>query len=244
MRSLGNEAGRGISHWLVMIGCLLFSSLSLSQQLTGALSLRLGPGIGYPVSIELPSGTYIDITQRRNTWLLIRDERDEGGWAKIAEVGESGGLKERLAWRLTELKKESNGEVVGRWFNFNQGYGLALGWKLPSDYGHWLFEIEKASDAQVEWHSLASWYLSQHNITAHSYYSAGMGLGVAQENSKSQIFSDYGDAQQAVYGGIELALGLRPTKQVNTGLSVRYLFAASSADADETVLSWYWSFGI
>jgi len=244
MRSLGYRSLLGMSQWLVMIGCLLFSSYSLSQQLTGALSLRLGPGIGYPVSIELPSSTYIDIIQRRNTWLLIRDERGEGGWAKIADVGDSGGLEERLAWRLTELKKELSGELVGRWFNFSQGYGLSLAWKLPANYGHWLFEVEKASDAQVEWHSLASWYVSEHLISPSSYYSAGLGLGVSQENSMSQVFSKRGDAQQAVYGGIELALGLRPTKQVDTGLSVRYLFAASSEDADETVISWYWSFGI
>ncbi len=244
MRSLYYQSLWDMTRGLVLVCTIIFSSTSIAQELTAALSLRLGPGIGYPVNIELPSGTDIVITQRRNSWLLATDERGEGGWAKISDVEFSGGLAERQAWRLSELKKKDIGDLQGRWFTNGQAYGLSLGWKFRSKYGNWLAEVEKAADSQSEWHSVAAWFISPHTLTNNSYLSGGIGLGYAQENTLSHVFSEADEASQTVFGGIELALGVRPVKQVDTGLSLRYLLAASSANADSTVISWYWSFGI
>lgn len=242
MRSLESRLLRSMTQLLITLIFLISTPSGLAQELKAALSLRLGPGIGYPLNIELPSGTYVDIMQRRNVWLLVQDERGEGGWAKISDVGDSGGLDERLAWRLSELKKEKFGSLVGRWFDNELGYGLALGWKVPFQYGHWLTEVEKATDAEANWQAISTWYLSEHALTGSGYYSAGIGIGYSQENSHSQVFSELNKSADAVFGGVELGIGLRPIKHLDTGLSVRYLFASSSDDADSTVVSWYWSF--
>jgi hypothetical protein len=227
---------------LITIICLFISSNSLSQELKAALTLRLGPGIGYPVNIELPSGTDIDIHQRRHTWLLVQDERGAGGWARIAEVGASGGLEERLAWRLKELKEKHYGQLVGRLFYNELGAGLSLGWKVNNRFGVWQGEIERASDSQGQWLALAGWYLSEHEFSNLSYYRAGVGLGLALENKSSEVFSPNDENANSLYGGLEVAAGLRPIKQLDTGLSLRYLYAANSTTADSTVISWYWSF--
>lgn len=242
MRSLGNQSLRSMAQGLITIICLFISSNSLSQELKAALTLRLGPGIGYPVNIELPSGTFIDIHQRRHTWLLVQDERGEGGWAQIADVGKSGGLEERLAWRLKELKDKHYGNLVGRWFQNELGKGMSLGWKVANRYGAWLAEIERATDANAQWQSASAWYLSEHPLSSHSYYSAGIGLGYSSENKASEVFSTTEQGLESVIGGIQLAMAVRPLKQLETGLSLRYLFSASTADADSTVLSWFWSF--
>jgi len=227
---------------LITIFFLIHTPYSFSQELKAALTLRLGPGIGFPVNVEFPSGTYIDITQRRNTWLHIQDERGEGGWAKVADVGRTGGLDSRLAWRLSELKKKNYGNLIGRWFSNELGYGLSIGWKVPNRYGHWLAEVEKATDANANWQAISSWYISEQAFSSRGYFSAGIGLGYSQENSASRVFSQLGQEDDSLFGGLELAVGMRPIKQLETGLSLRYLFAASSDDADSSVVSLYWSF--
>lgn len=242
MRSLESSYLRDMTRVLITIIGLIHIPYSFSQELNDALTLRLGPGIGFPVNIELPSGTYIDITQRRNTWLHVQDERGEGGWATIADVGETGGLDTRLAWRLSELKKENYGNFVGRWFSNELGFGLSMGWKVSNRYGHWLAEIERATDAKAEWQAISSWYISEQVLTSRSYYSAGVGLGYSQESAQSDVFTELGQKNDSLFGGLELAVGIRPIKQLVTGLSLRYLFAASPGDADSSVVSWYWSF--
>jgi hypothetical protein len=229
---------------LILIGSIIFSPISFAQELTAALSLRLGPGIGFPTNIELPSGTDVVITQRRNSWVLVVDDRQESGWAKISDVEQSGGLADRQAWRLTELKRKEWGDLQGRWFVNEQDYGLALGWRSKSVDGHWLVEFERATDTGSQWQALSAWYTFKHSISPRSYYSTGLGFGLSQENEQSHVFGREGEASQTGFGGFEIALGIQPVKQVDTGLSLRYLLASSPRDGDSTVVSWYWSFGI
>ncbi|MEH6447174.1 MAG: hypothetical protein V7765_00795 [Oleispira sp.] len=244
MRSLKFQSLWGMTPTLILIGSIIFPPLSFAQELTAALSLRLGPGIGFPTNIELPSGTDVVITQRRNSWLLVVDDRQESGWAKISDVEQSGGLANRQAWRLTELKKKELGSLQGRWFANEQDYGLSLGWKSKTVDGHWLIEMEQATNTQTKWQALLAWYTFKHPISPRSYYSTGLGLGFSQENSQSNVFSEVGESAQTGFGGFELAIGIQPVKQVDTGLSFRYLLASSPRDGDSTVVSWYWSFGI
>ena len=244
MRSLRLQSLLGITQVLIIIGSILLSPLSLAQELTAALSLRLGPGVGFPTNIQLPSGTDVVITQRRNSWLLVEDERQESGWAKIADVEQSGGLAERQAWRLSELKGRDLGSLQGRWFGNEQSYGLALGWKAKTTNGHWLVEAEKSTDTQASWQALLAWYNFDHSLTTRTYFSTGLGVGISRENSQSHVFSKEGESSDTGYGGLELALGIRPVKEVDTGLSARYLLASSPRDGDSVVVSWYWSFGI
>ena len=244
MRSLKFQSFWDATSRLILISTIIFTPISFAQELKAALSLRLGPGIGYPTNIELPSGTEITINQRRNSWLLVVDDRNESGWAKISDVELSGGLADRQAWRLSELKKPDVGSLQGRWFANEQDYGLSLGWKTKTSNGNWLVEVEKATNSQVSWQALLAWYNFEHAINSRSYYSTGLGLGVSQENKPSQVFSKTGESSTTGFAGIELALGIHPVKQVDTGLSVRYLLAESPRDGDSMVVSWYWSFGI
>lgn len=242
MRSLKNLFLLNMMQGLMIIICVVLTPSLLAQELNNALSLRLGPGIGYPINIELPSGTFVEVIWRRNSWLLVQDQRGQGGWAKITDVGLSGGLDERLAWRLSELKKEKSGSLVGRWFNNELGYGVALGWKVPFYNGYGLTEIAKATNANAAWQSVSTWYLSEHTLSGSGHYTAGIGLGYSQENANSHVFSESNKSSDAVFGGVELGLGVRPLKHIDTGFSVRYLFASSSDDADSTLVTWYWSF--
>lgn len=244
MRSLKNQSFWGTASGLILISTIIFTPITFAQELAAALSLRLGPGIGFPTNIELPSGTDITINQKRHSWLLVVDERKESGWAKISDVEQSGGLADRQAWRLSELKKKEVGSVQGRLFANEQDYGLSLGWKTKTTKGNWLIEFEKATDSHAKWQALLAWYNFEHRISSRSYYSTGLGLGISQENSPSNVFSKVGESSTTGFGGIELAMGIHPVKQVDTGLSVRYLLAESPRDGDSMVVSWYWSFGI
>lgn len=244
MRSLKLQPLWGMTQVLIIIGSILFSPLTLAQELTAALSLRLGPGIGFPMNIQLPSGADVVITQRRNSWLLVEDERQESGWAKISDVEQSGGLADRQAWRLSELKGSDLGSLQGRWFRNEQDYGLALGWKAKTINGHWLIEVENSTDTEASWQALLAWYNFEHSLTARSYFSTGLGIGLSRENSQSHVFSKEGESSDTGFGGIELAFGIHPVKEVDTGLSARYLLASSPRDGDSVAVSWYWSFGI
>jgi hypothetical protein len=229
---------------LITIVCLLFSSYSFSQELTAALSLRLGPGAGFPTSIELPSNTDIIITQRRHSWLLVVDERGEGGWAKIAEVELAGGLADRQAWRLSELKEKYHGDLLGRWFSNEQGSGLSLGWASSFSLGKWAVEIEKSVDGQAEWHAMSAWHLFDNDINSASFYRIGLGLGYAMEDPESHVFGLQNQSNETLYSGAEFTLGYKPNQQMNTGVSVRYLLAVSQGNNDSTAVSWYWAFRI
>jgi len=244
MRSLKIQSLWGIALRLILINIIIFTPITFAQELTAALSLRIGPGIGYPTNIELPSGTNITINQRRNSWLLVVDERKESGWAEISDVEQSGGLADRQAWRLSELKKKEVGSVQGRWFTNEQDYGLSLGWKTKTTKGNWLIEFEQATNSQANWQALLAWYNFEHSISSRSYYSTGLGLGISQENKPNHVFSKVGESSTTGFGGIELAMGIRPVKQIDTGLSIRFLLAESPRDGDSMVVSWYWSFGI
>ena len=244
MRSLKSRPLCAITQGFIILSSIIFSPLILAQELSAALSLRLGPAVGFPNSIEFPSGTEVTVSQRRHAWLLVADDRGEGGWAKISDVESSGGLAARQAWRLSELKQQYIGDIQGRWFTNEQGFGLSLGWKLRTAAGHWLAEVERTSDSQSRSQALRIWYALDYELTPRSYYSAGLGLGYAHENSYSRIFNDEFQSSSTVFGGIELAFGFFPIKQIDTGLSVRYLLAQSPNNSDSTAISWYWAFGI
>lgn len=244
MRSLKLQPLWDMTLRLFLISSILFSPISIAQELTAALSLKLGPGIGFPTIIELPTNTVVEVIQRRNSWLLVEDERGEGGWAKISDVKKSGGLADRQAWRLSELKKRNIGSIQGRWFVNEEDYGLSLGWRVKNPHGHWLVEIEKSTDSKAERQALLAWYSFDHSIGPRSYYSTSLGLGMSQENAYSNVFGEKGKNSKIGFGGVEVALGVQPTKRVDTGLSFRYLLAASPRDGDSTAVSWYWSFGI
>lgn len=243
MRSLTFNPMCAIAQGFI-IGSIIFSPYIFAQELLAPLSLRLGPADGFPVSIELPTSTQVKVTQRRNNWLLVSDERGEGGWALISDVDMSGGLADRQAWRLSELKKKSLGDIQGRWFANEQGYGLSLGWKVRTANGHWLAEVERASNVQSQWQALSTWYAFDYALTSRSYYSAGLGLGYAQENSHSRVFNNENTSLNTLFAGVELALGFFPIKQIDTGLSVRYLQDVSTRHTDSTAISWYWALGI
>lgn len=244
MRSLKHRYLWSMTQGLVTVICLAFSSYGFSQELAAALSLRLGPGIGFPTSIQLPSSTDIIITQRRHSWLLVMDERGESGWAKIADVEFSGGLADSQAWRLSELKKKNRGDLLGRWFKSEQGYGLSLGWTSKFSLGRWAVEVEKSIDGQAEWHSMSAWFLADKYIASTSYFRYGFGLGYAMEDDESNVFGLPDKENEALYSGVELGLGYKPNMQINHGLSLRYLLASSQGNNDSAVVSWYWSFGI
>lgn len=244
MRSFGACLLKILMHPLMAICYLLFTPLSFSQELSDTLSLRLGPGVGYPVNIELPSGSTIDIKQRRNDWLLVHDPRGEGGWATIDQVDVAGGLAERQAWRLTELKEEDYGVLIGRFYQLESNYGASLGWKMPKQYEEWSFEHEKSSDSLENWQSISSWYGISEPFVWKSYYGLGLGLGYSWENSHSHVFSSEGEEGESLYAGLELALGYRPANTIDTGISVRYLRDASSQGESASVISLFWSFGI
>jgi hypothetical protein len=244
MRSLKFQSLWHLTLGLLLANSILFSPIVFGQELTETLSLRLGPGIGFPVGVEVPSGAEITITQQRHTWLLVVNERDERGWAEISTVMAAGGLTDRQAWRLSELKKRELGSLQGRWFRNEQDYGLSLGWRSRTSDGYWLMEVEKSTNTQTEWQAVSAWYMFKKPINPQYYYSLGLGLGISHENDESHVFSEAGESLQTGFGGFELALGFQPVKQIETGLSLRYLLADHLNDGDSTVVSWYWLFGI
>lgn len=235
--------------WRLILGLLLgnsilFSPVTFGQELTESLSLRLGPGIGFPVGVEVPSRTEVTITQQRHSWLLVVDERDASGWAEISTVAEAGGLTDRQAWRLSELKERKPGSLQGRWFRNEQNYGLSLGWRFNTSDGYWLMDVEKSTNAQASWQAVSAWYMFKNPISPQYYYSLGLGLGISHENDESHVFSEVGESLQTGFGGFELAFGFQPVKRVDTGVSLRYLLADPLGNGNSAVVSWYWLFGI
>lgn len=229
---------------LLLANTILFSSIASGQELISALSLRLGPGVGFPVSVEVHSGVEVTVTQQRHAWLLLVDERGESGWAEISAVKAAGGLTAKQAWRLTELKRREAGNIQGRLFRNEQEYGLSLGWRSKTSNGYWLMEVEQSTNTQARWQAASAWYIFKTPINPQYYYSLGLGLGISRENDESHVFSRVGESSQTGFGGFELTLGFQPVTRVDTGMSFRYLLADHLNNDNSTVVSWYWLFGI
>lgn len=244
MQSLRFKVLRNIVQGLITVYCLFFSSVVFSQQLTATLVLRIGPSVGFPYSIELPSGSEISITQRRDNWLMVKDDRGETGWALMTDIDAAGGLPERQAWRLTELKKPSSDLLSAQWFSNESGQGWGVGWMFP-----WLdyrlsTEYEQSKNHAAQWQSLSAWLTTAERLSSKTFFRYGLGIGYGQENEESFVLSEKDKPRSAGYWGGEISVGIAPNQEFETGIRFRYLLADLQMSDSSYHLSWYWSLGI
>ncbi|OUS40717.1 hypothetical protein A9R00_04680 [Oleispira antarctica] len=244
MQSLRFKELRITAQGLITIYCLFFSSVVFSQQLTATLVLRIGPSVGFPYSIELPSGSEITIAQRRDNWLMVKDARGETGWALMSDIDAAGGLPERQAWRLTELKEPSNSLLSAQWFANESGQGWGGGWIYPWRDYRLSAEYEQSKSYAAQWQSLSAWLTAGKQLSSKTFFRYGLGVGYGQENEESFVLSEEGEARSAGYWGSEISVGIMPNQEFETGIRFRYLLADLQATDSSYHLSWYWSLGI
>lgn len=244
MRSLKFKGLRHVPQYLITLFLLGFSFQSHSQVLTAGLSLRIGPSVGFPHSIELPSGSKVSIIQRRDDWLLVEDDRGETGWALLADIDEAGGVDDRLAWRLKELKEPVSGQLTGQWFINDSGQGWGLGWAFPFRGYRLSSEYQQAKNFDAKWQSLSVWVTTEEPISRNTFYRYGLGLGYGLENETSDVLSDLGDAADYAYWGGEVSIGFTPNQQFESGLQLKYLLADLQGRRSSYQVSWYWAVGI
>lgn len=244
MQSLKFKALRSISQGLITLFFLGVSFYSHSQILTAGLSLRIGPSVGFPHSIELPSGSDISIIQRRDDWLLVQDERGEIGWALLTNIDEAGGLPDRQAWRLKELKKPVSGQLRGQLFSNKSGQGWGIGWAFPFMDYQLSSEYQQSSNFDAKWQSFSAWMTADQLISHNVFYRYGFGLGYGIENEASYVLSDDGDSGDSAYWGGEVSIAFTPNQQFESGLQLRYLLTDLQGRYSSYQVSWYWAVGI
>lgn len=244
MRSLKFKGLRYVPQCLITLFLLGFSFQSHSQVLTAGLSLRIGPSMGFPYNIELPSGSKVSIIQRRDDWLLVEDDRGESGWALLADIDQAGGLDDRQAWRLKELKEPVSGQLTGQWFTNDSGQGWGLGWSFPFRDYRLSNEYQQANNFEAKWQSLSAWLTTEESISRNIFYRYGLGLGYGLENETSDVLSDLGDAADYAYWGGEVSIGFTPNQQFESGLQLKYLLADLQGRRSSYQVSWYWAVGI
>jgi hypothetical protein len=244
MRSLRFKGLRYLAQTLVASILLCFSSYGLSQPLTASLSLRIGPSVGFPYSIELPSGSEVSIVQRRDDWLLVKDQRGETGWALVADIDYSGGLEERQTWRLKELKKPALGHLSAQLFTDKSGQGWGLGWAFPFYDYRVSSEYQQSKNYDAQWQSFSTWLTIDEELGRKAFFRYGLGVGYGLENEESYVLSDQGEARDSAYYGGEVSIGYAPNQKFESGLQLRYLLADFQGSSSSYQVSWYWSLGI
>lgn len=244
MLSIKPKILRQLAQGLIALTFLCFSSHSFSQSLVTTLSLRIGPSVGFPHSIELPSGSVVSIVQRRDDWLLVKDQRGETGWALLTDIDAAGGLQERQGWRLKELKTPVSSQISGQWFTDQSGQGWGVGWALPlSDY-RLSNEYQQSTSYDAQWQSFSAWITIEEEFSRRVFYRYGLGLGYGFENDESHVLSDEGEARDAAYWGGEVSIGFAPNQKFESGLQLRYLLAGLQGNYSSYQVSWYWALGI
>lgn len=244
MRSLRFKGLRYLAQSLVTIFVLFFSSYNLSQSLTAGLSLRIGPSVGYPYSIELPSGSDVSIVQRRDDWLLVKDQRGEMGWALLTDIDSAGGLQERQAWRLKELKSPMLGQLSGQWFADESGQGWGLGWAFPFYEYRLSSEYQQSKNYAAQWKSVSAWLTTDEQLSNRTFYRYGFGAGYGVENEDSYVLSDKGEVKSSAYWGGEVSIGFAPNQAFESGLKLRYLLTDLQGRYSSHQVSWYWAMEI
>lgn len=244
MQSLKFKGLRFISQGLITLLFLGVSFYSHSQVLTAGLSLRIGPSVGFPYSIELPSGSDISIIQRRDDWLLIQDERGEIGWALLTEIDKAGGLPDRQAWRLKELKKSVSGQLRGQLFTNKSGQGWGLGWAYPFMAYQLSSEYQQSNNFDAKWQSFSAWMTADESINRNIVYRYGFGLGYGIENEASHVLSSEGESDDSAYFGGEVSIAFIPNQEFESGLQMRYLLTDLQGRYSSYQVSWYWAVGI
>lgn len=244
MRSLRFKSLRYLVSGLVTLFYLCVSTNSCAQTLTASLSLRLGPSAGFPYSIELPSGSDISIIRRQDDWLLVQDDRGETGWALLGRIDEAGGLEDRQAWRLKELKQPLLGQFSGQWFTDKSGQGWGIGWTSPFMDYRLTGEYQQSNNFDASWQSVSVWLNAEESLSSHTFYRYGVGLGYGLENESSFVLSDKGDANNSGYWGGQVSIGTALNQKFETGLRFRYLLAGLQGQYSSYQASWYWAIGI
>lgn len=244
MLSIKSKSLRYLGQSLAAIFFLCFSSYGFSQSLVATLSLRIGPSVGFPHSIELPSGSEVSIVQRRGAWLLVKDQRGETGWALLSDIDAAGGLQERDVWRLKELVKPIVGHLSGQWFTDPSGQGWGVGWAMPlSDY-RLASEYQQSKSYDAQWQSFSAWLTREEKLSRKTFYRYGLGLGYGLENEESHVLSIEGQARESAYWGGEVSIGFAPSQKFESGLQLRYLLANLQGSHSSYQVLWYWALGI
>ncbi|MCK8603825.1 SH3 domain-containing protein [Desulfoferrobacter suflitae] len=106
------------------------------------VNMRSGPGLNYAVLWELGEGYPLEVIERKNGWLKVKDFEDDTGWIYAKLVSDKAYLvvmKERINLRsgpgvtYSVVGKVQRGEVLRRikqdkdWFQVKHENGLA-GW--------------------------------------------------------------------------------------------------------------------
>lgn len=212
--------------------------------LTESIQLRLHPGSGYPVSIELPKGTSVDVAVRQNDWLLITDQRGNHGWSQVAAVRDAGGIDPLLDWSWRELEDEIGLSL--RLGVLKNPHNSALSAAVFAPLGNLEAGLEAnvGDDTEATMTSVLFWGVGQHQINDRTFIRFAAGLGAGEENRAGQRFSALGEQESLVLFSTEVSAGWRINSNLSTDLGLRMMTSDQPESAIESIISWKWQLGI
>ncbi|MDF1762677.1 MAG: hypothetical protein P1U57_04635 [Oleibacter sp.] len=108
---------------LVFLCTLLLSAPSFAS--LDYIQLRSGPGLAYPITLEVPSERPLRALERRLEWYLMTDERNQG-WIKASELYKLDTLPRDELWKLindTHTGSNSISFIAGTDSVFGAEYG-------------------------------------------------------------------------------------------------------------------------
>ena len=136
------------SKLVISTAFLLSAATVTAETLTNSLSLHLSAGSGYPVSIELPSGSDVTIIEKQHDWVRVQDQRGASGWAKASDVRDSGGLDELIDWHWREQEGGNIGALKPQYMLNSAGRGWGAGWLYSLDDAVLELEYSRSSSGE------------------------------------------------------------------------------------------------
>lgn len=212
--------------------------------LTEAVQLRLHPGSGYPVAIELPKDTYVDVISRQNDWLLLADERGNQGWSQVEDVRDAGGVDALMDWSWRELEDELDLALRFGLLSNPHTSGLSAALFAPVADFEAGFEINVADEAAASMTSVMAWGAGQYLFDDQYFLRFAAGIGGAEENQAGQRFSALGEEESLVLLASEFSAGWRMTSNLSSDFGLRIMTSDQPESAIEAIISWKWQLGI
>jgi len=243
MRNMLNQLNTIIRLSLVIIFSLASATVSAAS-LTDSVQLRLYPGDGYPIVIELPRNSEIKILQRQNDWLMVGDSRNQKGWVAVDELRLAGGVDPVLRWGWRELEDDLGVDLrFGLDSNpHNLAWSMAGFYKISGlDVG---VEYGQGYEGEAGMQNLMLWLEDRYMLNATAFLRYALGAGMGAESKQGQRFTEIGKSSQLALLGLDLSIGVNLTSRLSTDLGVRWLASDQQDSEVEPAISWKWQFGI
>lgn len=220
---------------------LAYLPLSNAVPLKSELALRLDAGRGFPVYVEFPSGTDVDVVLRRGQWIKITDQRGVGGWCLLNELKQAGGAEKLQLWRWRE-SGYADRAWLGAELNYSQDIteqGYAINFASHHKQIPVSADFEQVISGPAAWTAAYLWAGMQWSVVERWQLEANLGSGLGYGNSSNQVLSKVGQEKYSLLLAAKTSIYYRINPLVRTGFNARIATDQKLAKS-HSVISWTW----